>query len=58
MLLTETELDIEQLTKDLNAFQKFVNELPEKAIRFGVKVLFAVIVFLIGSKLIGLIRKI
>ena len=58
MLLTETELDIEQLTKDLNAFQRFLNELPEKAIRFGVKVLFAAIVFLVGSKLIGLIRKI
>lgn len=58
MLLTETELDIEQLTKDLNAFQKFVNELPEKALRFGFKVLIAAIIFFIGSRIIRLIRKI
>ena len=58
MLLTDTELDIEQLTKDLNAFQKFINELPEKALRFGIKVLIAAIVFFVGSRLIRLIRKI
>lgn len=58
MILTEADLDIEQLAENLNAFQKFLNELPEKALRFGLRVLFAAILFFVGVKIIKLIRKI
>lgn len=31
MLLNEMELDIDQITENLNAFEKFLDTLPEKA---------------------------
>ena len=52
------ELDLEQITENLNAFEKFLDTLPEKALGLGVRVLFAAILFLVGSKLIKLIRRI
>lgn len=58
MLLTEMELDIAQITKELNAFEKFLDTLPEKALRFGIKVLIAALLFFVGSKAISFIRKI
>ncbi len=58
MLLTEMELDIEQITKDLNAFEKFLDTLPEKALGLGVRVLIAAILFFVGSKAIKFIRRI
>lgn len=58
MLLTEMELDIEQITRNLNMFERFVDTLPEKAIGLGVRVLIAAILFFAGSKLIKFIRKI
>ena len=50
MLLTDMELDMEELTRNLNAFEKFLDTLPEKALGLGVRVLIAVILFFIGSK--------
>lgn len=58
MLLNEMELDIEQITENLNAFEKLIDTLPEKALGLGVRVLVAAILFFVGSKLIQLIRKI
>lgn len=58
MLLTEMELDIEQITRDLNAFEKFMDTLPEKALGLGVRVLIAAILFFVGSKAIKFIRRI
>ena len=58
MLLNEMELDIDQIAENLNAFEKFLDTLPEKAFGLGVRVLFAAILFFLGSKLIKLIRKI
>ena len=52
------ELDIDQITENLNAFEKFLDTLPEKALGLGVRVLFAAILFFVGSKLIKLIRRI
>lgn len=52
------ELDIEQITKDLNAFEKYLDTLPEKALGLGVRVLVAAVLFFVGSKLIKFIRKI
>ncbi len=58
MLLNEMELDIEQITENLNAFERFLDTLPEKALGLGVRVLIAAILFLVGSKLIQFIRRI
>ena len=38
MLLTDMELDMEELTRNLNAFEKFLDTLPEKALGLGVRV--------------------
>ena len=56
MLLTADE--IEEISKNLNAFQKFLQELPDKALALGIRVLLAVVFFFIGMKAISFIRKI
>lgn len=43
---------------NLNAIEKFLQEIPDKALRFGIKVLLAIITFLIGVQIIKLARKI
>lgn len=43
---------------DIGLIQSFLYELPDKALRLGVRVLLALIVFLIGSQLIKLVRRI
>lgn len=50
----------EALNENINvsAIEKFFNELPEKALGLGVRVLLAIIVFIIGTYLIKLVRKI
>ncbi|MDE5824433.1 MAG: mechanosensitive ion channel family protein, partial [Lachnospiraceae bacterium] len=58
MLLNEMELDIDQITKNLNAFEQFLDTLPEKALGLGVRGLVAAILFFVGSKLIKFIRGI
>ncbi len=58
MLLTDMQIDIEQISDDLNALEKFLDTLPEKALNLGIRVLIAAILFLVGSRLIKLIRKI
>lgn len=58
MLLSDMEIDIEQISRDLNALEKFFDTLPEKALGLGVRVLVASVLFFVGSKLIKLIRKI
>lgn len=53
-----TQEEIQELNENMNALEKFLEELPEKAMSLGIRVLFTVIIFLIGIKLIKLIRKI
>lgn len=43
---------------DVNAMEKFFRDFPEKALSLGVRVVLAVIFFLIGTYLIKIIRKI
>lgn len=57
MLLSDMEIDIEQISKELNALEKFMDTLPEKALGLGVRVLIAAVLFFVGSKLIKLIRR-
>lgn len=49
---------MDQIAENLNAFEKFLDTLPEKALGLGVRVLFAAVLFLVGSKLIKFIRRI
>lgn len=52
-----THEEIQELNKNMNALEKFLEELPEKAMSLGIRVLFTVIIFFIGIKLIKFIRK-
>ena len=47
-----------ELSDDLNALQKFLEELPDKLMRFGIKFLLALLFLFVGGKLISAIRKI
>ena len=49
---------IGDLEENLNAFQKWAMELPDKLINFGVKFVIAILILLVGSKIIALVRKI
>ena len=57
---TGKELALEankNLNKELNAFQLYLDSLPEKLIAFGIKFVIAVIMLIIGRKIITLVRK-
>lgn len=43
---------------DMGLIQTYLQQLPDKALRFGVRVLLALIFFLIGTQIIKLVRKI
>lgn len=58
MLLTDMEIDVEQVAQSINALEKFLDTLPEKAIGLGIRVLVAVVLFFVGSKIIRFIRNI
>lgn len=58
LLTTDMEIDIDQINENLNALEKFMDTLPEKALGLGIRVLIAAVLFFVGSKLIKLIRKI
>ncbi|MCM1183485.1 MAG: mechanosensitive ion channel family protein [Roseburia sp.] len=60
MLLAElAELaNMEDISENLNAIEQFMDALPEKALSFGIRVLIAAVLFLVGSRLIKLIRRI
>ena len=58
MLITDMEIDIEQISRELNALEKYMDTLPEKALGLGVRVVVAAVLFFVGSKLIKLIRRI
>lgn len=58
MLITDMEIDIEQISRELNALERYMDTLPEKALGLGVRVVVAAVLFFVGSKLIKLIRKI
>lgn len=43
---------------DYTVVERFIQELPEKALRLGVRVLLAIVVFFIGTQFIKIVRKI
>lgn len=50
-ILAENELQV-------GVIETYLQELPDKVLRFGVRVLLALVVFLVGMQVIKLIRKI
>lgn len=54
----EIEQELENLDIKPGVIEKFIQELPEKALRLGARVLLAVLCFLIGMQLIKLVRRI
>lgn len=58
MLLTNMEIDVEQIEENWSLFEQFLEALPEKALGLGIRVVWAAILYLAGSKLIKFIRKI
>ena len=57
-MLPEKVIEEVQQVIEPTAIQKYLNELPAKALSLGIRVLFAILVFFIGSKLISIVRKI
>lgn len=53
-------MGIEQIAyKEMDGLiQKYIQELPDKALRFGVRVLFALVFLLVGIQIIKLVRRI
>lgn len=53
-------MDIEQITSGEmgGLIQTYIQELPDKALRFGVRVLFALVFLLVGIQIIKLVRRI
>ena len=43
---------------DVDLIQRYIQELPDKALRFGIRVLLALVFFLIGIQIIKLVRRI
>lgn len=50
-ILAENELRV-------GVIETYLQELPDKVLRFGVRVLLALVVFLVGTQIIKLVRKI
>ncbi len=46
------------LTVDMGVIDRFLQEVPDKALRFGVKIVLAIVTFLIGVQIIKIVRKI
>lgn len=42
---------------DIGVIEQFLSELPERAFRLGIRVVFAILVFLVGSRVIKIFRK-
>ena len=62
-ILEDTPIEINEevaqqiIPVDMGAFQTFLSEFPQKAINFGVKLIIAIIILIVGGYLIKLIRK-
>lgn len=50
--------DLEDMQMKMSVFEKFMEELPQKALNLGIRVFLAVVFFFAGMQLIKLVRKI
>lgn len=53
-----TQEELRELNKSMNALEKFISELPEKALNLGIRIVLAVLILFIGFRLIKFMRKI
>lgn len=53
-----TQEELIELNKSMNALEKFIADLPEKALNLGIRVLIVAVILFVGFKLIKFIRKI
>lgn len=58
VLSTVLQDEWQEVTKKVPVWEKFFEELPTKALSLGVRILLAVVCFVIGTQLIKLVRKI
>lgn len=58
MILTEGANVPEDIEKNISVIQKFLQELPEKAMGLGIRVVFALVFLFIGTQIIKIIRKV
>lgn len=52
------EVVAEDVTKKLNIFQQYMEDLPQKALSLGIRVVMALVFFIVGVQVIKIIRKI
>lgn len=57
MILTGVENVPEDIEKNLNVLQKFIEELPQKTWDVGIRVVFAVLCLFVGLQIIKLVRR-
>lgn len=55
---TDTPQEIEAITEEIDRFQRYIDEYLPGVVAFGLRVLMALVVFFIGSRLIRLLRRI
>lgn len=53
----EIESSVDKLSEDVSALTKFLNNMAEHLINFGISLIIAVIIFIIGKLVIKIIRK-
>lgn len=51
------EVSLEQVEKQLNAMERYMQKLPDQLFSLGVRVVLALVMFTIGSRLISFLRK-
>lgn len=57
-ILKAAGTSVEEVSENLDALQQFLKDLPGRIVVFGIRMLVAILMLYVGSKLIGLIRKI
>ncbi len=57
-LLKVAGTSVEEVNENLDALQQFLKDLPGKIVVFGIRMIVAILLLYLGSKLISLIRKI
>lgn len=58
MILTREDKMPEDIEKNIGVIQKFLEELPEKALNLGIRVLLACVFLFVGIQVVKLLRKI
>ena len=55
---TDTPQEIEAITEEIDRFQRYIDEYLPGVVGFGLRVLMALVVFFVGTRLIKLLRRI